>query len=54
MRRERLDGLARLLDEFLSSRDDLLERANRARALAAPNSLETITNRCLDLAGRRP
>jgi UDP-N-acetylglucosamine--N-acetylmuramyl-(pentapeptide) pyrophosphoryl-undecaprenol N-acetylglucosamine transferase len=47
-------AMANLLDEFLSSRDDLLERATRARGLAAPDSLERITHRCLDLAGGRP
>jgi hypothetical protein len=47
-------SMARLLEEFLASRDELLERAIRARALAVPDSLATITERCLDLAGRRP
>ena len=46
-------SMARLLEEFLASRDDLLERAVRARGLAAPDSLATITDRCLELAGRR-
>ena len=42
-------ALARLLGEFLTNRDDLLERAECARSLAVPDSLATITERCLEL-----
>ncbi len=43
-------GLARLLDDFLDTRDNLQERAERARSLAAPGALDIITGHCLTLA----
>ena len=43
--------LAELLDDFLDTRNALQERAERARALAAPDALMTITRHCLTLAG---
>jgi UDP-N-acetylglucosamine--N-acetylmuramyl-(pentapeptide) pyrophosphoryl-undecaprenol N-acetylglucosamine transferase len=43
-------GLADLLREWLQSRDRLLLRAKKARALATPNSLQRITELCLEQA----
>ncbi len=43
--------LADLLRDWLQSRAELLRRAEKARALAAPNSLERITAVCLEQAG---
>jgi len=43
--------LAGLLREWLQSRAELQARAERARALAAPNSLRRITELCLEQAG---
>ncbi|ANO52184.1 undecaprenyldiphospho-muramoylpentapeptide beta-N-acetylglucosaminyltransferase [Woeseia oceani] len=43
--------LATVLGEWLSSRAALCDRAERARELAAPNALSTITSVCLELAG---
>ena len=43
--------LANLLCEWLQSRQALLIRAEKARALAAPNSLSRITELCLEQAG---
>jgi UDP-N-acetylglucosamine--N-acetylmuramyl-(pentapeptide) pyrophosphoryl-undecaprenol N-acetylglucosamine transferase len=43
--------LATLLLQWLSSRDDLRERAVRARALARPEALDRIADICLELAG---
>jgi UDP-N-acetylglucosamine--N-acetylmuramyl-(pentapeptide) pyrophosphoryl-undecaprenol N-acetylglucosamine transferase len=43
--------LADLLCEWLQSRQALLIRAEKARALAAPNSLNRITQLCLEQAG---
>ena len=45
------DFLARLLREWLQSRAALQERAVRARALSAPDSLKRITQICLEQAG---
>jgi UDP-N-acetylglucosamine--N-acetylmuramyl-(pentapeptide) pyrophosphoryl-undecaprenol N-acetylglucosamine transferase len=44
-------SLAGLLQEWLVSRDGLLKRAHRARALAQPNALGRITKLCLEAAG---
>ncbi|MCH7821182.1 MAG: undecaprenyldiphospho-muramoylpentapeptide beta-N-acetylglucosaminyltransferase [Proteobacteria bacterium] len=43
--------LARQLHEWLSSRDDLQEKAVRAHGLAKPNALMRITELCLEQAG---
>jgi UDP-N-acetylglucosamine--N-acetylmuramyl-(pentapeptide) pyrophosphoryl-undecaprenol N-acetylglucosamine transferase len=43
--------LADLLREWLQSRQALLLRAEKARALATPNSLSRITELCLEQAG---
>ena len=43
--------LAALLNEWLQSRETLRDRANKARALAAPQALRRITELCLQLAG---
>ena len=43
--------LADLLREWLQSREALLERAEKARALATPNALHRITELCLQQAG---
>ena len=43
--------LANLLREWLSSRQSLLERAERARELAKPQALARITELCLEQAG---
>ena len=45
------DSLASLLQDWLRSRDELCERAVKARALAKPEALGRITDRCLELAG---
>ena len=45
------ESLARLLERWLVSRDDLLERASKARSLAKPAALQRITNLCLESAG---
>jgi UDP-N-acetylglucosamine:LPS N-acetylglucosamine transferase len=46
------DGaLARLLAEWLASRDGLRVRAEKARGLATPQALERIAASCLELAG---
>jgi UDP-N-acetylglucosamine--N-acetylmuramyl-(pentapeptide) pyrophosphoryl-undecaprenol N-acetylglucosamine transferase len=44
-------SLAGLLQQWLSSRDDLLDRARRSRALARPDALQRITHYCLEAAG---
>jgi len=43
--------LANLLRDWLQSREALLARAEKARALAAPNALNRITEHCLAQAG---
>ncbi|MEQ8205097.1 MAG: glycosyltransferase, partial [Woeseia sp.] len=43
--------LAATLREWLTDRDGLRDRAERARKLAAPDALSTITGVCLELAG---
>jgi UDP-N-acetylglucosamine--N-acetylmuramyl-(pentapeptide) pyrophosphoryl-undecaprenol N-acetylglucosamine transferase len=48
------DSLAGILGRFLSSRDELLARARKARSLAMPDALTTITNHCLTAAGVTP
>ncbi len=45
------ESLAALLQTFLSSREELLARALKARAMAKPYALERITNICLETAG---
>ena len=45
------ETLADLLTEWLTSRSELLARANKARALAKPDALERITSLCLRAAG---
>ena len=44
-------SLAGLLQQWLSSRDDLLDRARKSRTLARPDALQRITNYCLEAAG---
>jgi UDP-N-acetylglucosamine--N-acetylmuramyl-(pentapeptide) pyrophosphoryl-undecaprenol N-acetylglucosamine transferase len=44
-------ALAALLQQWLSSRDDLRERAVKARSLARPQALDRIADLCLELAG---
>jgi UDP-N-acetylglucosamine--N-acetylmuramyl-(pentapeptide) pyrophosphoryl-undecaprenol N-acetylglucosamine transferase len=44
-------SLADELKRWLTSRSDLLERAQRARQLARPQALQRITELCLQLAG---
>jgi UDP-N-acetylglucosamine--N-acetylmuramyl-(pentapeptide) pyrophosphoryl-undecaprenol N-acetylglucosamine transferase len=44
-------SLAELLKEWLLGRDELQSRAETARTLAMPNSLNRISNICLELAG---
>jgi UDP-N-acetylglucosamine--N-acetylmuramyl-(pentapeptide) pyrophosphoryl-undecaprenol N-acetylglucosamine transferase len=44
-------SLATLLQKWLSSRDDLLDRARKARALARPDAVQRIANYCLEAAG---
>ena len=48
-----VESLAGILGDFMSNRDALLERAEIARSLAAPHSLERITGYCLEAAGGR-
>jgi UDP-N-acetylglucosamine--N-acetylmuramyl-(pentapeptide) pyrophosphoryl-undecaprenol N-acetylglucosamine transferase len=43
--------LAELLQQWLSSRDDLRTRALKARSLAKPKALDRIADLCVDLAG---
>ena len=45
------ESLAGLLKNWLRSRDDLLVRARKSRALAYPDALRRITNFCLEAAG---
>jgi UDP-N-acetylglucosamine--N-acetylmuramyl-(pentapeptide) pyrophosphoryl-undecaprenol N-acetylglucosamine transferase len=45
------ESLAGLLQDWLSSRDELQARALKARALAKPDALKRITDVCLELAG---
>ena len=45
------ESLARLLENWLSSRDELIVRASRARALHTPDALSRISNLCLEVAG---
>ena len=44
------EALAGLLKDWLKSRDDLLERARKSRALAQPDALRRIANHCLEAA----
>ena len=46
------ETLAGLLKHWLASRDALLQRALKSRALAHPDALRRITNYCLEAAGR--
>ena len=48
------ESLAALLKDWLGSRDALVERARRSRALAMPDSLGRITGFCLEAAGATP
>ena len=48
------DSLANELRRWLTSRDALLERALKARELAAPHALRRITEFCLEQAGDVP
>ena len=48
-----VESLAAILAEFMSTREALLKRAEIARSLAVPHSLETITGYCLAAAGGR-
>ena len=45
------ESLASLLQEWLSSREELCARALKARALAQPKALDRIAELCLELAG---
>ena len=45
------ESLARLLSNWLTSRDELRERASIARALAMPDALRRITDLCIEVAG---
>ena len=45
------EKLAGILQEWLASRDDLVERAVRSRSLARTDSLDRITGMCLKVAG---
>jgi UDP-N-acetylglucosamine--N-acetylmuramyl-(pentapeptide) pyrophosphoryl-undecaprenol N-acetylglucosamine transferase len=45
------ESLATLLREWLGSRDALLDRARKSRALAMPDALRRITGYCLEAAG---
>jgi UDP-N-acetylglucosamine--N-acetylmuramyl-(pentapeptide) pyrophosphoryl-undecaprenol N-acetylglucosamine transferase len=47
-------ALAALLTEWLESREKLLQRAEKARALAMPDALQRITGSCLELAEMTP
>jgi UDP-N-acetylglucosamine--N-acetylmuramyl-(pentapeptide) pyrophosphoryl-undecaprenol N-acetylglucosamine transferase len=48
------ESLASLLRHWLASRDALLQRAMKSRALAHPDALQRITNYCLEAAGATP
>jgi UDP-N-acetylglucosamine--N-acetylmuramyl-(pentapeptide) pyrophosphoryl-undecaprenol N-acetylglucosamine transferase len=48
------ESLAGLLKSWLSGRAELLEHARKARALAMPDALRTITDICLEAAGPLP
>jgi UDP-N-acetylglucosamine--N-acetylmuramyl-(pentapeptide) pyrophosphoryl-undecaprenol N-acetylglucosamine transferase len=48
------ESLAGLLRQWLASRDALVERARKARALAMPDSLARIAGHCLAAAGVAP
>ncbi len=48
------ESLADLLRGWLASREDLCERAQRARTLARPEALTRIRDVCLELAGATP
>jgi UDP-N-acetylglucosamine--N-acetylmuramyl-(pentapeptide) pyrophosphoryl-undecaprenol N-acetylglucosamine transferase len=45
------ESLAGILVNWLTSRDELKSRANKARALAKPDALNRITDHCLEVAG---
>ena len=45
------ESLARLLKNWLSSRDELKTRASKARSLHKPDALSRISNLCLEVAG---
>jgi UDP-N-acetylglucosamine--N-acetylmuramyl-(pentapeptide) pyrophosphoryl-undecaprenol N-acetylglucosamine transferase len=45
------ERLAELLREWLQSRAELQQRAAKARALSTPESLQRITDICLEQAG---
>ena len=45
------ESLAGVLQHWLKSREGLIERARKARALAMPDSLSRITGYCLEAAG---
>ena len=47
------DVLAGQLSEWLSSREVLLTKAEKARSLSTPNALRRITELCLEQAGVR-
>ena len=44
------ESLASLLQKWLSSREELITRASKARALARPDSLSRISDLCLEVA----
>ena len=48
------ESLAAELRRWLTSREELMARAEQARALAMPDSLARITELCLEQAGARP
>jgi UDP-N-acetylglucosamine--N-acetylmuramyl-(pentapeptide) pyrophosphoryl-undecaprenol N-acetylglucosamine transferase len=48
------ESLAAELRRWLTSREELMARAEKARALAMPDSLARITELCLEQAGARP
>jgi UDP-N-acetylglucosamine--N-acetylmuramyl-(pentapeptide) pyrophosphoryl-undecaprenol N-acetylglucosamine transferase len=48
------ESLAAELRRWLTSREELMARAEKARALATPDSLARITELCLEQAGARP
>ena len=45
------ESLARLLQNWLSSRDELIARASKARSLHTPDALNRISSLCLEVAG---
>ena len=45
------DVLARQLRDWLSDREDLVKKAERAHGLDRPNALKRITELCLEQAG---